>query len=357
MTPKGKIIINGKSFDESNFQDIASTIDTTQLWVKEVYDFLCAWFDTKDTISVETSGSTGNPKTIALHKAHMRASAMRTNQFLQLNTQSKALLCLPVRYIAGKMMLVRALVGGYSIIVQEPNIRPLEKLDMSIDFVALTPMQLQASVDDIARNAQTKLIIGGAAVNNSLQVQIQALQNEIYETYGMSETCTHIALRKICPAPPAENFEALEGVSVATDNRNCLTISCEHLGISNLVTNDIVEIHAKNTFCWIGRYDNIINSGGVKVSPEKLEAILAKSLNNAFFVGALPDDKLMQKVVLFVEIGNADKKVLTDQIEKACENLHPYEHPKQIVFCEKFVYNNGKIMRGETVLNWEIGKI
>lgn len=349
MYPKGKIIIKDKYFDSSNFNNIALEMDLSQQWVKEVYDFLCNWYNNKPTIEVETSGSTGTPKKIELKKEYMRASAIRTLNFLQLNANSKFLLCLPARYIAGKMMIVRALEGGHSIYIQEPNLRPFEKINVSIDFAALTPMQLNASIEDIAQSPQMQLIVGGAPINNVLANKIMHLNNKIFETYGMTETCTHIALRKICPQPTEKHFVLMEGVEIDIDKRNCLTISCKHLGIKHMITNDIVEIKQNNSFTWVGRYDNIINSGGVKISPEKVETTLSKSINVPFFIAALPHNQLFEQVVLFVEIGKTDSSAFEQQIKIALEELETYQRPKKILFCEMFIYNNQKIMRNETI--------
>lgn len=325
-------------------------------WEKKLYRFVFEWLTPKPFIKVKTSGSTGSPKYIKIEKEKMVQSAVMTGKFFDLKPKDKALLCLPVEYIAGKMMIVRSFVLGLNLIPVEPSMNPLENINEKFDFAAMTPMQVNniiESVDGVEKlNRIAKLIIGGAEIHPKLLKKISQLKNDTWQTYGMTETITHIAVRKLNGKGASEYYHALPGVSFEKDERNCLIICCPDINENKIVTNDIVELKNDREFKFIGRYDNIINSGGIKLSPETIEAKLAPYLNRRYIIAGLPDVKLGQKVILIIE-GQGAEKLNIKEIA-ALASLSKYETPKEAVYISKFpLTETGKVIRKEVLDNFE----
>lgn len=309
---------------------------------KKINFFLEEWFSDSRTVKVQTSGSTGTPKVFEIEKKRMIHSAKMTCNFLGLQEGDTAFLCLPVEYISGKMMIIRSLERKLKLMISEPSLKPLEKLHSEIDFCAMTPLQVENSLDKI--HLIKNLIIGGAAVSESLKKRISGFTTHIYETYGMSETLSHIALKPITPQPE-EYFTVFEDVSISTDERGCLKIFAPNLNVEVLQTNDLVEIKNERQFRFLGRVDNVINSGGAKIFPEQLEALVKKEIpNEAVFLG-VKDESLGQKLILIIEGEESEdliKKVLETQFEK---NFH---RPKKIIFVKEIPRTpNGKVNRRE----------
>ena len=302
-------------------------------------EFLLDWFDNKEYIEMRTSGTTGLPKVVKLEKQAMIQSALATGDFFGLEPHNKALLCLPVQFIAGKMMLVRSLILGLDLDIVTPSTHPLALNDTHYDFVAMVPLQVQNSIEAL-RNVK-KLIIGGAKMDANLEAKLLPLKTEIYETYGMTETITHIAAKKL-----GENvFTVLPNVKIAQDDRGCLVITVPSISDEPIVTNDLVEVVRENQFIFLGRIDNVINSGGVKLIPEQIEAKLIEKMDSRFFVTGLPDPVLGEKLVLVVE---GEKKDFSSDF---FDFLHKFEKPKEIVFVPKFKENeNGKLLRKPSLL-------
>jgi O-succinylbenzoic acid--CoA ligase len=262
--------LQGKSF---------KTVEEILLFSKniseELYFFFEAWFDKNNFIEVKTSGSTGIPKVIQLQKSHMINSALATGRFFKLPKKTTALLCMSPNFIAGKMMLVRALTLGWHLDVVEAVSNPLQHLQKSYDFSAMVPLQLKSSLGDIHKVKQ--LIVGGGVVSNELQQEIQQVKTAIFATYGMTETITHIAVKKlnnfdkvISSAVEKSYYEILPNVSISTDDRNCLVINAPKVADKPIITNDIVAIISETTFEFLGRFDSVINSGGIKLIPEQI---------------------------------------------------------------------------------------
>ena len=318
----------------------------------EIGNFLLDWLNEKDYVYVQTSGSTGKPKKIRLRKEHMINSALSTGRFFDLPQQTTALLCLPVKYIAGKMMLIRAMVLGWHLDVVPPKANPLDQVFKRYDFSAMTPFQLDNSLSRL--HLVQKLIVGGGAVSNNLKKLVQGIRTEVYETYGMTETITHVAARRIndgkAQADPIP-FHVLPKIKIATDERQCLVIQAPKVAEEEIVTNDVVEILGKKTFLWKGRIDNVINSGGVKLYPEEIEHKLSNVIAHRFFVGAIPDDALGEMLVLMVESPFSEESLRNLEEEIRKENLlEPFEVPKKIYMVEKFEETpNGKIHRINTL--------
>ncbi|MBT0572635.1 AMP-binding protein [Riemerella anatipestifer] len=327
--------------------DFSKEVDLKQLqpntdFEHQVLNFLEDWYSEKPCVSVKTSGSTGVPKVFEVEKERMNASATMTCDFLGLNRSNKALLCLPVEYISGKMMLVRAIERGLKLLIKTPSINPLEDLDEEVDFCAMTPLQVEYSLGKV--DLIKKLIIGGAAVSESLKTKLKGVTSHIYETYGMSETLSHIALKQITPNEEL-HFKPLQNIFLTQDERGCLCIEAPLLTSEKLITNDLVELKERGVFSFLGRVDNVINSGGVKIIPEQLEDKLKKIIPNELVFTSVSDAILGEKLVLVIE-GKASQE--TQKLLGEIAYDKPYHAPKEIVFLDEIPRTpNGKVNRVE----------
>ena len=313
---------------------------------RKVLEFLQNWFSDFETVSVQTSGSTGKPKIFEVEKRRMLNSAKMTCDFLGLKEGDTALLCLPVQYISGKMMLVRAIERKLKIIISVPSSAP--EISENVEFCAMTPLQVQNSLDKI--HFIKNLIIGGAAVSEKLKSQISRElstinhqpSTNIYETYGMSETLSHIALKQISPIQE-EYFTVLNDVEISVDERNCLKIFAPKLNPEILQTNDIVDLLNEKQFKFLGRFDNVINSGGVKIFAEELENLIKKHIDKDLVFLGKPDETLGEKLILVIEGKNEE------HLKSKIYNLEfpsKFHIPKEILFLEKFPRaENGKVLR------------
>ena len=302
--------------------------------------FLLDWFDEKSYIELSTSGTTGVPKIIRIEKQAMLDSALATGDFFGLEPGNTMLHCLPTNYVAGKMMWVRSFILGLDMKFVEPNSNPLDKIDENFDFCAMVPLQAKNSLDKLKQKKIKKLIIGGVRVHKALEQELVKLPMEIYETYGMTETITHIAAKKI----GAEAFTVLPNVTVSVDDRQCLVIKAKNISKNAIVTNDIVKLISEKQFIWEGRIDNVINSGGIKLMPEQIEEKLSTLIPRRYFVYGQPDETLGEKAVLYIE---GEPIVIEESVFSV---LNKYEIPKEIVFIPKFQETaTGKIMRNESV--------
>lgn len=324
------------------FKTIDELINYSKLVGDAVSNFLIDWFDDSLYIKVHTSGSTGIPKVIQLKKEHMKNSAKATGSFFNLTENTTALLCMSPQFIAGKMMLVRALELGWDLDMVEPRSNPLKEIDKVYDFCAMVPMQVNSSLNELHKIK--KLIVGGGEVSSNLIEKIQSLTTEIFATYGMTETITHIAVQKlnhfeevILCGSEKSLFTVLPSISISKDNRSCLVIDAPNVSDKIIITNDIVEIINENSFQWLGRFDNIINSGGVKIVPEQVESKLQQVIKNRFFIASEPDELLGNKVVLIIESEAYKSGELVKLQVLFQQNLFKYEVPKNIYFTPKFL--------------------
>ncbi|MDR6844592.1 AMP-binding protein [Flavobacterium granuli] len=330
--------LNGFHLTKEDLCRIAySFIKEGEDFEQSVGDFLLDWFDDKSYIDMRTSGTTGTPKSIRIEKNAMVQSAIATGDFFDLKPGDRVLHCLPANYVAGKMMFVRSFVLGLDVDFVAPSSHPLEHNDEKYDFAAMVPLQAKNSIDKLT--SIKKVIIGGVKIHKSLEQELIKLPIDIYESYGMTETITHIAAKKV----GTEAFTTLPNVTVSVNEHQCLEIVAKNIGIEKIVTNDIVKLISDNQFIWLGRYDNIINSGGIKLMPEQIESKLSNLIERRYFVNGVPDETLGEKVVLYVEGApiEIDHSVF-DVLDK-------YEKPKEIVFIPKFKETaTGKIMREES---------
>lgn len=313
---------------------------------EKVISFLKEWYSDSKTVSVQTSGSTGTPKIFEIEKERMLHSAKMTCDILHLQKGNSAILCLPIEYISGKMMVVRAIERSLKLVIKTPTSTPLSDLNEEIDFCAMSPLQVENSLDQI--HFIKNIIIGGAAVSENLKKKItQTLkysitQTLVYETYGMSETLSHIALKEIFPVSEAY-FKVLGNVEISLDERKCLQIFAPKLNPERLQTNDLVDLKNEREFRFLGRIDHVINSAGLKIYPEELESLVKKEILNELIFLGIKDERFGQKLILVIE----GKK--TEMLEnKLSTIIYPSKnhHPKEILFLEKFPrIPNGKIDR------------
>ncbi len=338
--------LNGQAFGSEDLKEVAySLIKEGESFELEIGDFLLDWLSDSPDVAVQTSGTTGTPDVRRLLKHHMIQSALATGRYFNLAPRSSALLCLPARYIAGKMMLVRAMVLGLALDYVAPSSAPLAHVGRPYDFCAMVPLQFLNSLDKMDHIG--KLIIGGAALGEQGVAAAQVLNTQVYETFGMTETISHIALRRI--NPPEALFQTLPGIRLEVDERGCLVVYAPEIAPAPIHSNDLVKLYSETSFEWLGRFDNIVNSGGIKLVPEQIEQKLRKLLAMRFFVGGIPDADLGQRLVLVVE-ADVPPEGLLEKVS-SLKSLSPYEIPKAVRHIPKFVNTeNGKLNRAATLI-------
>lgn len=313
-------------------------------------EFVSDWQSDSPTLLVHTSGSTGKPKPMLVEKRRMEASARITCGFLGLRAGDTALLCMPLDFIAGKMVVVRSLVWGLQLVAVEPSGHPLKGLTESPTFAAMVPMQVYNSlkVEEERRLLRDikHLIIGGGAVNSDMAEALRGFPNAVWSTYGMTETLSHIALRRLSGVEASEWYEPFDGVGVTTSADGCLVIDAPAVCAQPLVTNDIAEIAPDGRrFRIRGRRDNVVCSGGLKLQIEEMEARLQPHLNVPYMISKRPDDKFGEAVVLLA---------VTDDMESVCEvcrkHMPRYEQPRYFLAVSELPMTpTGKPARAEAM--------
>lgn len=335
--------LNGFHYTREDLKMVAlSFIKEGDQFERFMGDFLMDWLNPLPTIWIETSGTTSQPKRMKFKKQALINSALLTGDFFDVGVGNKALHCLPANFIAGKMMFIRALILGLSLDMVSPSSRPMAHLKKKYHFAAMTPMQAWNSLSRI--NQIETLIVGGGVISRPLHEALLNVNAKVFETYGMTETLSHIAIRKI--DDPISVFTLLPKFSISQDHRGCMVINAPHLSIKNLVTNDTVEILSNTQFHLLGRIDNMINTGGVKLQPEQIEMKLSSQMPLHFFVGGLPHEVLGDEVVLALEKNqDFDMNQLIHSIKNHTK-LDKIERPKAILLYERFQRTfSGKIKR------------
>jgi o-succinylbenzoate---CoA ligase len=306
-----------------------------------------AWYGNDLFIETNTSGSTGTPKTIRLEKKHMLGSALATIDFFKFNQNTSACLCLNPSTIGGKMMLVRVFEANMKLIVAPVRSMFFADIHFQVDFVALVPMQ----IEQIMRSGQQKyfstFLVGGAPISQNLESKIIQHNLNCFGSFGMTETISHIALRKL--STKNEPYFAMPNVQFSEHN-GTLVITAKHLGLDGLETTDLVDLVDATHFYWLGRSDFVINSGGKKIHPELLENQISTVVTRPFFIFGQPHSTLGEEVCMAVE-----SRELLD-IESIKHRLSlilsKHEVPKRIFVIRKFrVLPNNKIDRKQTILN------
>ena len=318
---------------------------TAPEWELGIYHFIVDFLNDSEVIRQQTSGTTGTRKTIEIPKKSMLASAQNTVDFFQLKKGDVAVLCLPVQYIAGKMMVVRALLAELNLKLIQPSATPDFTGIEKTNFCAMVPMQTNHLLQKKLWPKMKTLILGGAETGPELLEQLQHLETLVYETYGMAETSSHIALKQLNGKQPKTTFTALPGVELSTDERDCLMIHAAYLP-EKIVTNDRVKMITSNQFKWLGRFDNVINSGGLKIQPEILEKRFEEILQKPCAIIGKPDELLGQRMVLVMETSEPEdsKEILT----KLAPHFERKVLPKEIYFLKELPRNKSfKVDRNE----------
>lgn len=355
--PFTSIWINGRL---AKIEDIIrQKVKGSTSFEQNTFAFISQWFLDEETFSINTSGSTGEPKSIIVTREQMIESARLSEAAIGFQKNDTALVAIDTKYIGGKMMLVRSFVTGMRIVAVEPSSLPLHKIpvDICVNFAALVPLQVKQTLESRHPhflNGLDNLIIGGAPLDTKTREKLDNLLCNCYATYGMTETISHVALQRLNGKDKQDYFETLPGVTVKKDDRGCIVIAAPFLS-GQVVTNDIGEFISPTQFKWVGRWDNVINTGGVKVMPEKIEAALEKifqelNIQNRFFIEGLPDESLGNKVVLVVEGTPALRLPIDAAVEQLRSHISPYEIPKLIIFTSPFQETeSGKINRKKTL--------
>ena len=318
-------------------------------WEKEWLDFLKEWYAPEEWINVQTSGSTGTPKIIRLSKEFVADSAQRTLRFFNLKEGDSVLHCLPSRYIAGKLMVIRALLGRLDLHVTDPATDFSFLAEEQFQFAAMVPNQVAKILDSDTGKTKLQnirqLLIGGSGLPQALESRLNGLTTRSYASYAMTETATHVAIRAVSTNNADEFYHCMEDIHVQLSGEGCLRIFVPGLPDGFLQTTDIAELKDEKTFRLLGRTDHIIISGGIKFSPELLEKKLEDSISGPFAISALPHAKLGQQLVLVIEGSEGQEKRL--QIKAIChKKLDRYEIPRQILFTPGLPQTaNGKLDR------------
>jgi len=344
--------------------NLADLLDSGACWEgfsdyeKSALSFLQGWNSNRKRFAISTSGSTGQPKIITLSREKLELSARKTIKHFNLSSQDVAFVCLDIGYIGGLMMLVRSMLAGMDMIVAPPAENPILRTSENErpHYIGVVPVQLQSLLDqsDNPILSEVKVIVvGGGQLNAALRKQCSNSKISIYHSFGMTETVSHIAMAKLS-ASTGNRFKILPHVEIKVDSRNRLMIKSDVTAEKWITTNDVVKIYDKTHFEWRGRIDNVINSGGVKITPELFEPEICNLLNGLrlggrLFMAGVPDSKLGNRAVLMYE-GKLGGNRRSDVIQELKQLLPKYHDPKDIWCVDKFLETpTGKIRRKETI--------
>lgn len=344
-------LLNGRSI---SWEQLETAVPNTA-HEADVLQFLTDWKNGSDSFEITTSGSTGPPKTIPADRQLMIQSARRTIRYLGLTHRDHALVCMNTKYIAGKMMLVRAIMANMKLTIMDPESDPFDKAGHGATFTALVPLQLQRLVTDHIPFLQhyRAILAGGAPLSAALRERCANLTTPVFETYGMTETLTHIALKRISGPAPETFFRVLPGVEIRKDHHECLQIRADVTGNKWIDTNDIVDMRGNDGFIWLGRRDFVINSGGIKIHPEQAEAKIAdyfreKGWLQRFIVIPTDDPNLGETVSLVIEgrLPAAEQELLNE----LRYTITTYERPRRVLLMDQFPETgSGKIDRDQVI--------
>ena len=305
-------------------------------------EFLAEWHDESPYVRVQTSGSTGAPKPMLVEKRRMLASARITCDFLGLKPGDTALLCMSLDYIAGKMMVVRSIERGLKLITIAPSGHPLASSNPSpltphLLFAAMVPMQVYNTLQVPEEKERLKqirhLIIGGGAIDEAMEAELRHFPNAVWSTYGMTETLSHIALRRLNGPEASEWYTPFPSVTISQNADGCLVIDAPEVCSEPLITNDIVEVDA-GRFRILGRKDNVICSGGIKIQIEEVERQLKPHLSAPYLITKRPDEKFGEVAVLLTEGSIEDARQVCERVLPKYHQPKDYLHVAQIPLTE-----------------------
>jgi len=337
------ISIDGKKYYREDFLQLRTfNPECFTAFHLELFSFLKEWFDDSEFLTIHTSGSTGHPKPILVQKKYMLQSAEISCHYFGLKSNDKVLLSMPLSFIAGKMMVVRALYAGLDIYPIQPSGHPLKDTSMVFDFAAMVPMQIFNSLQIPLESERLRkigtLLIGGGVLSPDIEEVLYNFPNPVYHSYGMAETLSHIAMRRVNGANASLNFTPLPYVTLKLSEEGTLLVDAPKVAEQRIVTNDFAEIYPDGTFQILGRKDNIIQTGGIKIQIETLESILSKFIDTTFAITSLPDSKFGEIIILVVE-KYIDKSLLDS-------HLLPYQRPKRVIQMDRIPRTeSGKINR------------
>lgn len=346
---EGTIIFNNQSYTFTQFATIS--LPKNLNWARNTQLFVKDWLNDQQSFLLQTSGSTGKPKSISIQRSQMLASANATIQYLNIQPGSSALLCMNPDMIGGRMMLVRAIVGNWNLHILPPSSNPI--IDVDIDFTAMVPLQVESLLETKAGidflNRIDQLIIGGAAINERLQETLQGLRTKAYQTFGMTETVSHIALKKLNGPDKPDEYQVIGNNEVTLNNSGKLCIRGTVTNDEWIETNDLVEI-TESGFKWLGRADLVVNSGGVKIQIEELEEEIFKFFKTKVWVWKEIDERLGERL-----IGMTDDPELISQIEAdhnyLKSNFKKYHFPKEWILVKEWqLTSSGKPDRSNTLI-------
>jgi O-succinylbenzoic acid--CoA ligase len=341
------LIINNETYSPEQF--IEEFGNSEKEYLKNICSVLTDWKAHKKHMELTTSGSTSTAKTVTLSKSSMRTSALRTQEFFGYKKDDNAILCLPVKFIGGMMMLIRSIVSDINLYILEPSLNPLTKLQSNVQFVPMTPAQLSKTIEVNSSKIEyiDKILLGGGPVNSALMRKISKLRADVYHSFGMTETISHIAIKQLNPLVKDNYYNALKGVKFSVDEDSCLIIKADYLS-ETIMTNDVVELINEEQFIWKGRKDNVVISGGLKLYPEIIEQKLSQVINDEYFITGIEDELLGKKLCLVIENDSViDSDYTLDKIKKY---LDKYEIPKLVYGITQFERTEtGKVKRAETL--------
>ena len=342
-----RLLLEGKEYAPEDISRlVAEGVENCPPALWDLYLFLNEWFDASPVITVHTSGSTGVPKGLVVRKDRMMQSARLTCEFLNLQAGDTALLCMNLRYIGAMMMVVRSLVAGLNLVVRPASGHPLSDVEVPLKFAAMVPLQVYNTLRVPAERKRLEhtdiLIIGGGAVDDSLEAELKTIPIAAYSTYGMTETLSHIALRRLNGEAASKCYYPFPSVELSLSAENTLIVKAPLICDDVLQTNDIACLCSDGGFTIAGRKDNVINSGGIKIQAEEMENRLQPFIPVPFAVTAVPDPRLGQALTLLIA-GKPDIKELENKLQAVLET---YYRPKHIFITELIPQTeNGKIDR------------
>jgi O-succinylbenzoic acid--CoA ligase len=310
----------------------------SEAWIIDILDFLKVWNSDSENFTSSTSGSTGVPKIIKIKKKYAINSARLSIDFFNLQPSQNALLCMSPRFIGSKMMIIRAIIAKMKLYCVEASSNPSKDLkgSLKIDFAPMIAMQALEVINNSHSIEFNKILIGGSAVSDSFVDKISNSKIEFYSSYGMTETLSHIAIRKINGSNSSKFYALLPRIEINLNSDSRLSITSNDLGIQDLLTNDCALIHQNNEFEIIGRFDNVVNSGGVKLHLEVIEKKISQINSAEFILTKSPDEKLGERLVMLT----------VSKMEFDFSNLSKYEIPKEVIHVREILKNeNGKALR------------
>ncbi|AVM52036.1 O-succinylbenzoic acid--CoA ligase [Bacteroides zoogleoformans] len=328
---KQHLLLDGSVYTpEEISRHVAEGTEKDPSAIRDLFLFLNEWFNDSPVITVHTSGSTGTPKELAANKDRMMQSARLTCEYLNLQQGDTALLCMNLRHIGAMMMVVRSLVASLNLVVRPASAHPLAaEIPGSLKFAAMVPLQVYHTLqipEEKERLERTEiLIIGGSAVDEDLEAEIKSLPTAVYSTYGMTETLSHIALRRLNGSSASGHYHPFSSVKLSLSSEGTLIIEAPLVCNEILQTNDIAHIYPDGSFSISGRKDNVINSGGIKIQTEEIEKKLRSLISAPFAVTSIPDRRLGQALVLLVA-GSPDVKEIKDKLPAMLESYHRPKH-------------------------------